>query len=207
MSSWIENLLITEPVDRLARKRPRIVELENLVAIGAAPQSHELTNRVPPRRCILGQREGVRGAAQPRDQLIHIPPPPAAANPYTIFRYRWMFAIHRHRQQQVWEINAGINGELKGSPKPAIDFHQIRRSRALVDLVFDHSDSAPVEVLEQRSRARDQIGIGSNALPIDAHATGRRFLTKPPVGECGNGLTLPYEEKYAHARPHHALLQ
>jgi hypothetical protein len=73
--------------------------------------------------------------------------------------------------QKFWKIDARVYRELKRTPEPAVDLHEVRLPRNCVAFVFDHCYSAPGEAIEQGARPFEEINIEGYTFPVNANAT------------------------------------
>src|SRR5882672_759461 len=77
-----------EPVNGFTHKGERITHPEDLGSIARTPDLEEFDDGAPPRRRVRRQGKLPVGEAKPRQQVIHVAPPPAAAHAGAVTKHR-----------------------------------------------------------------------------------------------------------------------
>src|SRR5690606_34239136 len=85
--------------------------------------------------------------------------------------------VHRNRSltggrldEETWEVDTRIDGELERAPEAANHLHEVRPGRGGDCHVLDHRGaSSPVEAMQQLLRQSQELGVRRDAFPIDAH--------------------------------------
>jgi hypothetical protein len=195
------------PVGELAERRCRIVEAQNFAAVARPPERKKFAKGRQPAGAARRERQLGRRAAEAGKELVDVAEPPAATDTKAVRQHRCRALAQREGDEQRRKIHAGIDRKLERPPEPAVDLHQVRRPGRGIEFVLDHRHAAPAEPLQQGARAGDEVGIGLNALAIDAYPAGGRLLAYAPVCERGNHLTIPEQQEDTDAGPDHPLLQ
>src|SRR6185437_9190557 len=195
-----------KPLTRLAQKGTRIVATQDFLAVHPWMRREEIAKCPPPPRRIRRKRERDARAAQPRDQMINVAPPPATSHTNGVRQDRRHRLTTGRGEQHCGKIHTSVHCELQRAPEPPVHLHEIWGSGTCVQLVLDHGHTAPAKTVEQRTRLPHEVGVRRDAFPIDTDAARRRLLADATVRELRERLSVPHEQEDAYARAHNATL-
>src|SRR3989304_10545510 len=86
---------------------------------------------------------------QEHQQGVRIPPEPSTLDALLEAENRFDCFPFRDPQENLREIDSRIDGELEGSPEPAVDLHQFRAAVPLIHFELHTRSAVPLRVIEQ----------------------------------------------------------
>src|SRR6266498_4569222 len=127
--------------------------------------------------------------------MVHVPPEPATPNPHLVVTTLGDRLPRSAANQQRWEVDPCIDGQLQRAPESAVHLHDDLATRGRLPLALDHGYALPRESIEEAESGTDQGLIEGNAFPVDADAAPGRLLPQAPVGERGDRPPPPAQRE------------